>query len=62
MNSPRVILSLVVRELRSFDIRTIKRFFPLEYKGFLNKSIWPIDRTQTSTTTPGQSEPESNGN
>ena len=25
-------------------------------------SIWPIDKTQTSATTPGQSEPGSNGN
>ena len=27
---------------------------------FLNSSIWPIDGTQTGTTTPGQSEPGSN--
>ena len=28
----------------------------------LNRSTWPIDRTLTSTITPGQSEPGSNGN
>ena len=27
-----------------------------------NNSIWPIDRTLSGVTTPGQSEPESNGN
>ena len=27
-----------------------------------NSSIWPIDRTLLSATTPGQSEPGSNGN
>ena len=29
---------------------------------WLNSSIWPIDWTQTDTTTPGQSGAESNGN
>ena len=29
---------------------------------WLNSSIWPIDWILTSTTTPGQSEPESTGN
>ena len=27
-----------------------------------NSSIWPIDSTQSGTTTPGQSEPGSDGN
>ena len=35
---------------------------PMEYKSFLNRSIWPIDWTQTGTITPGQSGPGSNGN
>ena len=29
---------------------------------WLNSSMWPINGTLTGTTTPGQSEPESNGN
>ena len=28
----------------------------------LNRSVWPIDRTQTGTTTPGQSGSGNNGN
>ena len=31
------------------------------YSKWLNSSIWAIDGPLTSTTTPGQSEPESNG-
>ena len=29
---------------------------------WLDSSIWPVDRTQTDTTTPGQSRPETNDN
>ena len=29
---------------------------------WLNSSIWPLDGTLTSSTTPGESGPESNGN
>ena len=32
---------------------------PMEYEWFLDRSIWPIDGTLTSTTTLGQREPES---
>ena len=35
---------------------------PIEYKPFLNRSIWPIDGTLTGTTTPDQSQPGSNDN
>ena len=35
---------------------------PIEYKWFLNKFIWPIDETLTSTCTPGQNGPGSKGN
>ena len=28
----------------------------------MNTTVWSIDGTQLGTTTPGQSEPESNGN
>ena len=35
---------------------------PIEYEYFFNRSIWPINRTVTGTTTPGQSGTRSNGN
>ena len=35
---------------------------PLEYESFFNRSIIPIDRILTGTTTYGQSGPGSNGN
>ena len=34
----------------------------IEYKWFLNRSIWPIDRKLTWISTLGQSGPGSNGN
>ena len=36
-------------------------YSPIEYKYFLNRSIWPLDNTQTGINTPGQSGPWSNG-
>ena len=33
-----------------------------KYSKWLNNSIWPIDGTQTGTTTPSQGGPRSNGN
>ena len=35
---------------------------PIEYKSYLNRSIWATDGTLTDTTLPGQSRPGSNGN
>ena len=66
----RVILCLEVLELHSFSIHIyiflcncfLRVFLHTEYKWFLNRSIWPIDSIETSTTTPGQSGPGSNGN
>ena len=34
----------------------------IKYKLFLNRSIWPIDKTLTGTTTVGESGTRSNGN
>ena len=34
---------------------------PIEYEQFLNRCIWPIDGTLTSTITPCQSGPGNNG-
>ena len=34
----------------------------IKYEWFLNISIWPINEILTSTTTPDQSGPGSNGN
>ena len=36
--------------------------FSIKYKCFLNKFIWPTDKTLTGTTTSSQSGPGSNGN
>ena len=33
----------------------------IEYKWYLNRSIWPKDRTQTGTSTFDQCDPGSNG-
>ena len=35
---------------------------PIKYDKFLNRSIWPIDNTQTGTTNSGQKRCGSNGN
>ena len=35
---------------------------PIKYESFLNRSIWPIDKTLKGSPTPGQSGPGSNGN
>ena len=35
---------------------------PSEYEWVLNRSFWPIDGTQTNTSTPGPNQPGSNGN
>ena len=34
----------------------------VEYKKFLNRSIWNVDGILTGTTNPGESGPGSNGN
>ena len=39
----------------------MKSSISIEYKKFLNWSIWPIDRNLTGTTTLSQSGPGSNG-
>ena len=35
---------------------------PMLYQSFLNRSIWPLDRTLTGTPTPNLSGPGSNDN
>ena len=35
---------------------------PIEYKSFLNRSIWPINETLTGTSTPSHRGPENDGN
>ena len=73
VNAFRIILCQEGRELCSLHIQYLQFLYsyflsflfahgPIWYKQFLNRSIWPINRTQTGTTTLDHSEPGSNDN